>query len=68
MTPRRLEAIRKLENRLSEIKELLRKGRADLKDAKKARQKYRETVRKTLKSKDFEEVKERLAKESIKVN
>ena len=63
---RRLEAIRKLENRLSEIKELLRKGRADLKDAKKARQKYRETVRKTLKPKDFEEVKERLAKESIR--
>ena len=42
----RLKAITKIENRLSEIKELLGKGRADLKDAKKARQKYRETVKK----------------------
>ena len=36
--PNRLEAIGKLEDRLTEINEFLRAGRADLKDAKKARQ------------------------------
>ena len=61
----RLEAIGKLEDRLAEINEFLRAGRADLKDAKKARQRYRETVKKTLSPQDYEEVKERLAKESI---
>ena len=61
----RLEAIGKLEDRLAEINEFLRSGRADLKDAKKARQRYRETVKKTLSPQDYEEVKERLAKESI---
>ena len=63
--PNRLEAIGKLEDRLTEINEFLRAGRADLKDAKKARQRYRETVKKTLSPQDYEEVKERLAKESI---
>lgn len=63
--PNRLEAIGKLEDRLAEINEFLRAGRADLKDAKKARQRYRETVKKTLSPQDYEEVKERLAKESI---
>ena len=63
--PNRLEAIGKLEYRLTEINEFLRAGRADLKDAKKARQRYRETVKKTLSPQDYEEVKERLAKESI---
>jgi tRNA pseudouridine32 synthase/23S rRNA pseudouridine746 synthase len=63
--PNRIEAIGKLEDRLTEINEFLRAGRADLKDAKKARQRYRETVKKTLSPQDYEEVKERLAKESI---
>ncbi|MAZ96213.1 MAG: RNA pseudouridine synthase [Flavobacteriales bacterium] len=63
--PNRLEAIGKLEDRLTQINEFLRAGRADLKDAKKARQRYRETVKKTLSDEDYEEVKERLAKESI---
>ena len=39
--------------------------RADLKEAKKARQKYRESVRKTLPEAEFDAVCERLAKESI---
>lgn len=63
--PNRLDAIGKLEDRLTEINEFLRAGRADLKDAKKARQRYRETVKKTLSPQDYEEVKKRLAKESI---
>lgn len=63
--PNRIKAIGKLEDRLTEINEFLRAGRADLKDAKKARQRYRETVKKTLSPQDYEEVKERLAKESI---
>jgi len=63
--PIRLEAIAKITQRLDEIKEHLRKGRADLKEAKKARQKYRETVAKVMSVSDFEKVKERLAQESI---
>lgn len=54
-----------IHQRLSEVTELLRSGRADLKEAKKARQKYRESVRKTLPSEEFDAVCERLAKESI---
>lgn len=63
--PQRLTAIGKIEERLAEIKEHLRKGRADLKEAKKARQKYRETVKKVLSEEDYQEVVDRLAKESI---
>lgn len=63
--PQRLAAITAIQERLSEIKEHLRKGRADLKEAKKARQKYRETVKKVLSEEDYLEVVERLAKESI---
>ena len=63
--PQRLTSIGKIEERLSEIKEHLRNGRADLKEAKKARQKYRETVKKVLSEADYQEVVDRLAKESI---
>jgi tRNA pseudouridine32 synthase/23S rRNA pseudouridine746 synthase len=44
---------------------LKRKGRAALKEAKKARQKYREAVRPTVSAEDFEGICERLASESI---
>src|SRR6056300_371786 len=63
--PERLKSIAKVTERLAEIKEHLRKGRADLKEAKKARQKYRETVAKVMSESDFEKVKDRLAQESI---
>ena len=63
--PERLKSIAKANERLAEIKEHLRKGRADLKEAKKARQKYRETVAKVMSESDFEKVKDRLAQESI---
>jgi tRNA pseudouridine32 synthase/23S rRNA pseudouridine746 synthase len=54
-----------LQDRLDEINEQLRKGRAALKEAKKARQKYREAVRPTVSEEDFEGICERLASESI---
>ena len=54
-----------LQDRLDEINEHLRKGRAALKEAKKARQKYREAVRPTVSEEDFEGICERLASESI---
>ena len=54
-----------LQDRLDEINEHLRKGRATLKEAKKARQKYREAVRPTVSEEDFEGICERLASESI---
>ena len=54
-----------LQDRLDEINEHLRKGRAALKEAKKARQKYREAVRPTISEEDFEGICERLASESI---
>ena len=54
-----------LQDRLDEINEHLRKGRATLKEAKKARQKYREAVRPTISEEDFEGICERLASESI---
>jgi tRNA pseudouridine32 synthase/23S rRNA pseudouridine746 synthase len=63
--PERLEQISAIQAQLAEIKEHLRKGRADLKEAKKARQKYRETVKKVLSEDDYQEVVDRLAKESI---
>ncbi|HCP40610.1 MAG TPA: RNA pseudouridine synthase [Cryomorphaceae bacterium] len=63
--PLRLEAISNIEERLKEIKEHLRKGRADLKEAKKARQKYRETVAKVMSELELKRVQERLAQESI---
>ena len=63
--PERLKSIAKVNERLADIKEHLRKGRADLKEAKKARQKYRETVAKVMSESDFEKVKDRLAQESI---
>ena len=63
--PERLAKIAAIQTRLDEVNELLRSGRADLKEAKKARQKYRESVRKTLPKEEFDAVCERLAKESI---
>jgi tRNA pseudouridine32 synthase/23S rRNA pseudouridine746 synthase len=63
--PERLAKIAAIQTRLDEVNELLRSGRADLKEAKKARQKYRESVRKTLPDAEFDAVCERLAKESI---
>lgn len=63
--PERVARIEAINSRLEEVKEILRLGRADLKEAKKARQKYREAVRKTLSDEEFEQVCERLAQESI---
>jgi tRNA pseudouridine32 synthase/23S rRNA pseudouridine746 synthase len=54
-----------LQDRLDEINAHLRKGRAALKEAKKARQKYREAVRPTVSAEDFKGICERLASESI---
>lgn len=63
--PERKAKIQSIQERLDEITEHLRSGRADLKEAKKARQKYRESVKKTLSEADFIAVCERLAQESI---
>lgn len=63
--PQRKARKKALQNRLDEINEHLRKGRAALKEAKKARQKYREAVRPTVSEEDFEGICERLASESI---
>ena len=63
--PQRKARKKALQNRLDEINEHLRKGRAALKEAKKARQKYREAVRPTVSEEDFEGICERLAEESI---
>lgn len=54
-----------LQTQLEEINEHLRQGRAALKEAKKARQKYREAVRPTVNEADFKAICERLAEESI---
>jgi len=63
--PKRKAQKKNLQDRLDEINEYLRKGRAALKEAKKARQKYREAVRPTVSAEDFEDICERLASESI---
>ncbi len=63
--PKRKARKKTLQDRLDEINEQLRKGRAALKEAKKARQKYREAVRPTVSEEDFEGICERLASESI---
>lgn len=63
--PKRKARKKTLQDRLDEINEHLRKGRAALKEAKKARQKYREAVRPTISEEDFEGICERLASESI---
>jgi len=63
--PQRKARKKALQDRLDEINEHLRKGRAALKEAKKARQKYREAVRPTVSEEDFEGICERLAEESI---
>ena len=63
--PKRKAQKKTLQDRLDEINEYLRKGRAALKEAKKARQKYREAVRPTVSAEDFEDICERLASESI---
>ena len=63
--PQRKARKKALQDRLDEINEHLRKGRAALKEAKKARQKYREAVRPTVSKEDFEGICERLAEESI---
>jgi len=63
--PGRLTTLAAINERLADITEQLRKGRADLKEAKKARQKYRETVKKVLNEADYQKVVDRLAQESI---
>mgnify|MGYP000011520644 FL=1 len=63
--PKRKAQKKTLQDRLDEINAHLRKGRAALKEAKKARQKYREAVRPTVSAEDFEGICERLASESI---
>ncbi len=63
--PKRKAQKKTLQDRLDEINAHLRKGRAALKEAKKARQKYREAVRPTVSTEDFKGICERLASESI---